>query len=204
MRKINQGRHDERRRQIVEAAARCFRRDGYRGASMSAICAEAKMSPGHLYHYFENKEALVRLHVDQSLERHISELTADPALAGSEFLNRIIALAIREVGDLADNLNRHAFMIEMSAEATRNPEIAEILARKSTAASTAIADLLRFGQKQGTIDSSLAPEATALTLISLIRGMAIPPMDNPAVFPDAEKHRMIELVFRRLLEPRPE
>lgn len=29
------------------------------GASISDICSEAKISPGHLYHYFASKEAIV-------------------------------------------------------------------------------------------------------------------------------------------------
>jgi AcrR family transcriptional regulator len=60
VRKVDPQKHDERRREILDAAGRCFARDGFRGASISEICKEADISPGQLYHYFENKEAIVR------------------------------------------------------------------------------------------------------------------------------------------------
>ena len=52
--------HEDRRRKILEATGRCFARDGFRGAGISDICKEANISAGHLYHHFENEEAVVR------------------------------------------------------------------------------------------------------------------------------------------------
>lgn len=44
---------------ILEAAKTCFAREGFQGASMQQICAEASMSPGALYRYFVSKEAII-------------------------------------------------------------------------------------------------------------------------------------------------
>ena len=41
--------HEGRRQEILAAAHRCFLRHGLQGASISMICKEAAMSPGHLY-----------------------------------------------------------------------------------------------------------------------------------------------------------
>src|ERR1700754_4916623 len=59
MRKVDPAKHEEKRREILEAAAKCFVRDGFRGASTTNICEEAGISPGHLYHYFPSKEAII-------------------------------------------------------------------------------------------------------------------------------------------------
>src|ERR1700737_1469686 len=59
MRKIDPIKHEQKRREILEAAGGCFTKDGFRGASISDICAEAKISSGHLYHYFASKEAII-------------------------------------------------------------------------------------------------------------------------------------------------
>ncbi|EFG4742194.1 helix-turn-helix transcriptional regulator, partial [Escherichia coli] len=48
--------HEGRRQEILAAAHRCFLRHGLQGASISMICKEAAMSPGHLYHYFPSKD----------------------------------------------------------------------------------------------------------------------------------------------------
>jgi len=49
----------ERRRQsILEAARRCFGRDGYAGATVARIAKEAGVSNGLLYQFFDNKDHL--------------------------------------------------------------------------------------------------------------------------------------------------
>src|SRR5699024_338706 len=49
----------ERRRRIVAAAVQVFSRDGYRGATIRAIAAEAGMSPSSLLHFFASKQELL-------------------------------------------------------------------------------------------------------------------------------------------------
>ena len=51
--------NERRRRQILEAATRCVIRRGFHQTSMQEICAEAEMSSGGLYRYFDSKEAII-------------------------------------------------------------------------------------------------------------------------------------------------
>ncbi len=44
--------HDDRRRSLIEATARCLAARGAAGVSVRTICAEAGVSPGLLRHYF--------------------------------------------------------------------------------------------------------------------------------------------------------
>ena len=69
MRKVDPVKHEEKRRKILEAAAQCFGRSGFQGASISHICVEAGMSAGHLYHYFPSKEAILEAVALASLDR---------------------------------------------------------------------------------------------------------------------------------------
>lgn len=52
-------RQDERRREILVAAARVFRRRGFHDAGMREIAAELDMAVGNLYYYFEDKRQLL-------------------------------------------------------------------------------------------------------------------------------------------------
>ncbi|MBX6763742.1 MAG: TetR/AcrR family transcriptional regulator [Rubrobacteraceae bacterium] len=52
-------RRTSRRRQILEAACRCFARGGFRETAMLDICREANLSIGTIYRYFPDKEALI-------------------------------------------------------------------------------------------------------------------------------------------------
>lgn len=48
------------RRQILETASRCFRRDGVSAAGIAGIMGEAGLTNGAFYSHFESKEELVR------------------------------------------------------------------------------------------------------------------------------------------------
>ena len=48
-----------RREHILDAAERCFARNGFHRSSIHDICKEAGVSPGALYVYFDSKEALI-------------------------------------------------------------------------------------------------------------------------------------------------
>jgi AcrR family transcriptional regulator len=60
MPKISESRREERRRSILEAALRCFTRQGYQQTSMADIIAESGMSTGAIYSYFPSKRELIR------------------------------------------------------------------------------------------------------------------------------------------------
>lgn len=53
------------REQIVGAALRLFRRQGYQGTTMRAVAAEAGVSVGSAYYYFSSKEELLQGFYDQ-------------------------------------------------------------------------------------------------------------------------------------------
>src|SRR3981081_3943331 len=60
----------DRRTQILNAALVCFAKRGFHQASMHDISAEAGISVGLIYRYFENKEAVISAMAD----RHKKEI----------------------------------------------------------------------------------------------------------------------------------
>jgi TetR/AcrR family fatty acid metabolism transcriptional regulator len=51
--------YEERRRQLLRAATTVFARSGYVGSRVGDIAKEAGVAYGLVYHYFENKEAIL-------------------------------------------------------------------------------------------------------------------------------------------------
>ena len=74
--------------QILEAAARVFAQKGYHAATTKEIAAQAGVSEGTIYNYFQSKEDLLL-----SIPRLISETTALPALS------QMLATPITSGGD---------------------------------------------------------------------------------------------------------
>src|SRR5260370_17901854 len=63
----------ERQTQILDAALICFGKRGFHQASMHDISAEAGISVGLIYRYFENKEAVISAMADRH-KKEIQEL----------------------------------------------------------------------------------------------------------------------------------
>ncbi|MBI1365585.1 MAG: TetR family transcriptional regulator [Alphaproteobacteria bacterium] len=115
----------EARERLLQAAERCFVASGFHGARMAQIAKEARMSPGHIYHYFESKEQIiaemVRAHVDEK-----QAMLESYERAGG----RAVELMVENLEESVDSSTDpfwSALMLEMTAEATRNPAIASIL-----------------------------------------------------------------------------
>ncbi len=75
------GAHDEgsasKRQQILAGAARVFAADGYEGASMSRIAAEAAVSKGTLYNYYSSKAELFAAYIEGTCSLVISQVFDD-------------------------------------------------------------------------------------------------------------------------------
>ncbi|MEU2505379.1 TetR/AcrR family transcriptional regulator [Streptomyces sp. NPDC007863] len=90
-----QARGERRISQLLQAAAEVFCANGYTAASTNAIAREAKVSPGTLYQYFPNKEAIAvelggRL-IQQMREAHGQVFTpANMALPLPELIDAVL------------------------------------------------------------------------------------------------------------------
>lgn len=117
----------ERRKQVLDAAAKCFRELGFHGCSIAKISKAAGMSPGHIYYHFANKEAIVEAlvaHQESSLYELINEIAASPPD------ERIAVSLKRHTGRMVEIHTSPEFnglWLEIAAEAERNPGVAEVL-----------------------------------------------------------------------------
>ena len=59
MPRVSQAHLDARRRQILDAARRCFLRNGFHATSMQDVLAEAGLSAGAVYRYFRGKDEII-------------------------------------------------------------------------------------------------------------------------------------------------
>ncbi len=75
MPKISEEKRQERRREIADAARRCFVAKGFEATSMSDIVAESGLSAGALYLHYENKADLVRQVMTDTLAERADELS---------------------------------------------------------------------------------------------------------------------------------
>jgi TetR/AcrR family transcriptional regulator, repressor for uid operon len=196
MRRVDPVKHEEKRREILGAAERCFLRDGFHGATTSGICAEANISAGHLYHYFDSKEAIVagmaEIRLEQATTRFEQMMkSADP----------VGALILEIKGSRAQkNAADQALQLDVMAEARRNPAMAKIVQENMLKAKTLMAAVLREGQERGQVDSSLDPALTAAVLIGVVEAVRSMAIRDPKL--DIKKSsELVKTMILRFLAP---
>jgi len=76
---------DNRRRALLDAAAKFFGRRGFAGTSIRDISAEVGMLPGSMYYHFSSKEALLLAvheegvhHIEESVRRALAKSSGNP------------------------------------------------------------------------------------------------------------------------------
>jgi TetR/AcrR family transcriptional regulator, repressor for uid operon len=197
MRRLDPVKYEEKRREILKAVQRCFRRSGLNGASISDICAEAKISPGHLYHYFDDKDAIINAMTEERLKEITAHLERSIDRPGS-----MVAGMLSEIDRLAQSEGpaNSALLFEMLAEAVRRRSVAKTLRAFSRQVRSVLADLLQRGQVRGEIANEIDPDIAAIVLIGIMDAFRALALRYPEV--DTSKATtVLKLLASRLLSP---
>lgn len=185
-------RADVRRQQILSAAARCFRERGFHGASVSQISKAAGMSAGHIYHYFENKEAIISEIVDQDLEHRLAltEVFRSAASSRPALRAHIAGAVARQLdGDAA------ALKVEIVAEAGRNPRVAGIVRKADSIGRLELASAIRDIRRRAGYDDHPGAIDEMVELISaMYGGVLMRSITNPAVDANALADRIVKVI----------
>jgi AcrR family transcriptional regulator len=186
-----------RRQQILAAAAQCFREHGFHGASIARISKIAGMSAGHIYHYFENKEAIIGAIVAQDLETLLT-LTAE-LRAACNVRDALIERAAEGVLDQLDP-DGAALKVEIVAEAARNPRVARIVREAdATCRRELMVTIHAIRSAAGHDDTAEATADMVEVLASLFEGLLLRTIRNP----DLDRQRVaqrIQLAINDLLD----
>src|ERR1700682_1378618 len=113
----------DRPTQILDAAVACFAKRGFHQASMHDISAEAGISVGLIYRYFENKDAVISAMAARH-KQEIQEVMERARLAPT----LLESLEILFTAHCCENSPKvlSAFVVDLYAEAARNPQIAAV------------------------------------------------------------------------------
>lgn len=167
------------RERVLAAAQTCFVKHGFHAASMAAIADTAGMSPGLIYRYFDNKSAIILA----IIERHLEDARSDIATLQSDtdLLPVFIDLFAQWQNADAD-LMSPTLMLEMTAEATRDPQIARaLLAADRVTGSDLNAWLKDAARSEGLELEDSDVQARAFVLRCFLGGLAIRAIREPDI-----------------------
>ncbi|MGO4378730.1 TetR/AcrR family transcriptional regulator [Pseudoduganella sp. RAF53_2] len=172
-----------RRRQVLEAAAACFRRSGFHGASMSDISKTAGMSAGHIYNYFNSKDEIIIAFVEEDMER-VSTMIRDLASRPDPLLALLEEVPLR----VRENLDPNHWLLplEIYAEASRNPRIATVAQEADARARKEFRAILHKGRAlHGLLVDDRDIDGRMEAIISLFQGLQLRALQNPDLDADS-------------------
>jgi TetR/AcrR family transcriptional repressor of uid operon len=194
----------DRPTQILDAALVCFAKRGFHQASMHDISAEADISVGLIYRYFENKDAVISAMADQHKQK-IQKVLEDARQAPS----LLESLEILFTAHCCENEQRvtSAFVVDLFAEASRNPRVAELVRDVCETTMNGVTDLIARspeGKASNLTPRELAELIFAVSDGMLMRDVLLP--DNTSAADRRTRHldvvrRLWRLLFSDQTEP---
>lgn len=115
---------EDRREQIIDAAMRVFAEKGFTRATNRDIAREAGITPGLIYHYFENKEAVFRAIVEARSPLHI--LRTLSMEAGAQPPEVLLRFLVRRVLGVVEGEQFVPLIHMLLPEVIHNPAISPI------------------------------------------------------------------------------
>src|SRR5438046_40782 len=196
----------DRRVQILDAALVCFAQRGFHQTSMHDISAEAGISVGLIYRYFANKEAVISAMAD----RHKNEIqeVLERARQAPNLLESLEILFTAHCCEDAPQVVS-AFVVDLYAEASRNPHVADLVRDVLQAAMDGVTDLIARSPEAKRAAHGLKPHELAELIFAVSRGLLMRDVLQPQEMTAAERRtrqlevtrRLWGLLFRKEGEP---
>lgn len=181
MPRITDRRRAANRVAIVDAARRCFARDGFHQTSMPDLVAEAGISAGAFYRYFSSKDELIReisreafAGIGPAVAERMAQLDA-PSVADivtvltSTFTAGSLTIEGREI-----DLTEHGLVaVQAWSEAARDEQLRDDARRGTERIAEGCTGALARGQRAGRVPATLDPGDGARLVLALLPGIIL-------------------------------
>jgi TetR/AcrR family transcriptional regulator len=134
-----------RRLEILKSAAAAFRRRGYHGASVGEIARALRMTKGNLYYYFRDKEEILYVLHDWSLDlllERLREVEKSDAPAAQKLRQLVQSFAQMIIDEL------HGTALTMDLQALSPARLRKVIAKRDRF-DRGLRDLVREGMETG-------------------------------------------------------
>jgi AcrR family transcriptional regulator len=173
MPKVSDAHRAARRRQILDAARRCFVRNGFHATSMQDIFAQAGLSAGAVYRYFPGKDALVAAIAEEAVSEVLAEvdeiLQSDPLPPLEETIERVLTVIDGHTGP--EGTVRIA--VQVWGESMRDPALATLVAGIYRGIRSRYADVARRLRDAGLSPAGTDPDDLGAVLFGLVPGYIV-------------------------------
>jgi AcrR family transcriptional regulator len=173
MPKVSEAHRAARRRQILDAAGRCFVRDGFHATSMQDVFRESGLSAGAVYRYFPGKHAIVAAIAQEvlvELTGAFDEITGGEAVPPlDEAMARVLGVAHR----LAGPDGAGPIALQVWSESRRDPLLADLVATAYRTIRARFVQLVEAAGEAGQLPPGTDPEPLGAVLFGAMLGFVL-------------------------------
>jgi AcrR family transcriptional regulator len=170
MPRVSQAHLDARRRQILDAARRCFVRNGFHATSMQDVLAEANLSAGAVYRYFRGKDEIIAAIAGEAVAEVAGALDTAFGADDPPPLDEVLGAAFLAIERVDAEQGFARLALQVWGEAVRSPALAEMIRGEVRRVRDALARLVRVYQDRGLMAADAPAEQVAQVLVGLLPG----------------------------------
>jgi AcrR family transcriptional regulator len=199
-RQTQAARRDEAERRLVEATMAVIAEEGVSAATFEAIGQRAGYSRGLASQHFGSKQGLIDAVVDYLHERQDEDLEA-AHINAMNGLDGLLAYVRRFCASLKRSREPKSYFMLLSDAVADAQETRTVFAQSHAKVKTRLAKLIRRGQAEGLIRRDIEPDSAALMVGSLLLGLSIQSLTDPAMRIDPVEKAITTLLTRSFAPP---
>jgi TetR/AcrR family transcriptional regulator, transcriptional repressor of aconitase len=198
MPRVSQQYRDARRREILEAAGRCFAEQGFHSTSMQDFFAASGLTAGLVYRYFRSKDELIATLAGEALAQLHARV--EEAIGADEppSVEEVVVRLLRTIDELDRRERLARVAVQGWGEALVNPTVAPIASAGIARLQGALERLVATAQAAGRLDRRLDPAYAARALFSILPGFIIQRALDPDLDLAGYERAVRDLVAGRL------
>ena len=194
-RRTQRERREQTERKVLAAATALIAQRGSRALTLAAVGEAAGYSRGIVSHHFGSRKNLLRAVLRDAQTLALPDVRSNAA----DWLADTVRAYLKNV--TSRRPAARAFMQMWSEAIAADPVLMPLYAQRDTSFRRLLADKIGDGIRDGSVRANIDPEAMAVFLVGLVRGIALqlistpPPARIKAIIEEAER------ATRRALQP---
>jgi len=187
VRRTQKERREETERKVLAAATELIARHGSRALTLAAVGEAAGYSRGIVTHHFGNRANLLRAVMRDAQTFPLP----DAADSAADWLAEMVRAYLENVTSRGPSAR--AFLQMWGEAIAADPVLMPLYAEQDAGFRRLLADKVREGIEDGSVRADADPEALAVSLVGLVRGIALqlistpPPARAKAIIDEAER-----------------
>ncbi len=160
--------HEQRREQILLAAATVFKMKGFHAARTEEICTAAGISPGTLFRHFKDKDTIIAAVASAEVQDYVIGIEELLSESGLKFIQNMRPSELK----VLLRPSRFELSTESWLELSRNPSLRSIAVDADLRVRNAFIASFKEAKRKKLVRADLDPASAAALMIALFTGLA--------------------------------